>query len=133
MMVLSPSEAARMPAAASVKKPKRRRRVVLTALTALSLVALAVAGRTVWRGNEAALGPLAEIARRPRGRHVNGFGFHDSLPHFNDLMRLDVYLIQFRLLVHAHEGDLAAALTDAVVELNLGRTLADEPITMSQW
>jgi hypothetical protein len=75
------------------------------------------------------------LARFPRGRHAITYapdGFSTLLSHV-DAINFDHWRIgQFLTLVSAHERDGATALAACTATLNLGSSLGDEPVLVSQ-
>src|SRR5205085_5531248 len=85
--------------------------------------------------NEQATAVARELARRPRGRHpitYSADGFSTLLRHLDDMTILQDYVLLPSFLVRVEQGDLPGALQDVVAQLNLGRSLADEPVVVSQ-
>jgi ABC-type transport system involved in multi-copper enzyme maturation permease subunit len=83
---------------------------------------------------EEVLPVLAPLADMPEGRYVvtwsrNPLG--TMLPHLDAQYKVGL-LLRFDLMLRADEGDPDGALADCRALLNLGRSLGDEPLMVSQ-
>jgi hypothetical protein len=86
-------------------------------------------------GVEAGIGPALALARHPRGRHAITYApdaVSTLLRHVDDIGVVHWQILQPLLLVSIHEGDAAGALRACHATLNLGRSMGDEPIMVSQ-
>jgi len=84
---------------------------------------------------EPAIRPTLALARHPRGRHPITYTpdlISTLLRHVDDMTMIEWQVLQPLHLVLVHEGDLAEAVRACQAQLNLGRSIGDEPFFVSQ-